>query len=116
MVSDVEFVIANVAEVISWPEVKVMFGGADVLNSKPLGAFNTSVPEPMSLFMPSRIVIGPNTVHAGERALAALSAEMLVPFVAVVMVTVATARLLKSAENASTTSSTTERLTGGTKQ
>ena len=78
------------AEEMSWPEVKVMLGGAEVLNSKPAGALRTSVtPEPAErsdLFL-SAMTIGPSVVQAGEDALAALSAEMLVPPVAAVRVT-----------------------------
>ena len=70
----VELLIATVAEEISTPEVKVIFGGAEVLNSKPAGAFNTkvtAVPALKSNLLPSRITIGPRVVHAGVVAFAA---------------------------------------------
>ena len=78
------------AEVISWLEVKVMLGRAEVLNSKPAGALSTSVtPEPAlkSNLFRSSTIIEPSVVQAGEDALAALSAGMLVPPVAAVTVT-----------------------------
>ena len=89
----VELVITSVAEVISRPVIKVMFGIMEVLNSNPVGAFNKRVwPLPLlkSLLFPSVMTREPRVVHAGEVALAALSAEMLPP-VAGVMLTVARA-------------------------
>ena len=89
----VELLTATEAAEISTPEVKVMFGsGTEVSNSKPPGTFNTRVrfaPELKSDLFPSRMTIGPRAVQAGEIALAALSARMLVPPVALVIVTVA---------------------------
>src|SRR6266404_3317976 len=88
----VELLIATEAAEMSTPDVKVMFGGAEVLNSKPAGALNMRVrfaPELKSDLFPSRTTIGPRAVQAGEIALAALSARMLVPPVALVIVTVA---------------------------
>src|SRR6266516_1281369 len=88
----VELLIATDAEEMSTPEVKVMFGGAEVLNSKPTGAFNTKVtlaPELKSNLLPSLMTIGPKAVQAGDVALAALSARMAVPPVALVIVTAA---------------------------
>ena len=78
------------AEVMSWPDVKVMLGKAKVLNSKPAGALSTSVtPEPAlkSNLFRSSMIIEPSVVQAGEDALAALSAGMLVPPMAAVTVT-----------------------------
>ena len=78
------------AEVISWPEVKLILGGAEVLNSKPAGTLSTNVtPEPAlkSDLFRSSMIIEPSVVQAGENALAALSARMLVPPVAAVTVT-----------------------------
>src|ERR1043166_9592744 len=86
--------MATAAEEMSLPELKVMLGGAEVLNSKPAGAFRMSVspePEPISLLFPSLITIGPRVVQAGRVALAALSARILVPPVAGVSATVANA-------------------------
>ena len=86
---------ATDADEISWPEAKVMFGGAEVLNWNPAGAFKTKVtfePAPKSDLLLSLITIGPRIVHAGAVALAALSARMLVPPVAGVRVTVASAQ------------------------
>src|SRR6266436_7565708 len=87
-------VLLNATDAVemSTPEVKVMFGRAEVSNSKPAGTFNTRVrfaPELKSNLLPSRMTIGPRTVQAGEVALAALSAGILVPPVAGVSVTVA---------------------------
>ena|SRR5437867_6562187 len=94
------------AEVISTPAVNVILGGAEVLNSNPAGALSTSVkpePELISLLFPSRITIRPSVVHAGEMALAAVSARILVPPVALVIVTVPQAR--PAIRNAAATSS-----------
>src|SRR5437868_2148126 len=94
MVMIVEFVITNVAEAMSRPVIKVIFGITDVLNSKPAGAFNKSVrPVPLlkSCLIPSVMTMEPSVVQAGEAALAALSAEILAPFMAEVMLTVASA-------------------------
>ncbi len=93
----VELLIATDAAEMSTPEV-VMFGGAEVevSNSKPAGAFNTRVrfvPELKSNSLPSLMMIGPRAVHAGEVALAALSAAMLAPPVAGVSVTAAQAEI-----------------------
>src|SRR5438045_6214420 len=80
---------------MSAPEVKVMFGGAEVLNSNPAGALNISVtPEPveMSDLLPSRMTMAPSDVQVGKIALAALSAEILAPPVAAVIVTAPNAR------------------------
>src|SRR6266702_2877666 len=88
----VELLIATEAAEMSTPAVKVMFGGAEVLNSKPSGAFSTSVrfaPELKSNLLPSLMTIGPKAVQAGDVALAALSAGMLVPPAALVIVTAA---------------------------
>ena len=81
------------AAVMSAPDVKVMLGKAEVLYSKPAGVFSTRIPPDalMSVLFPSRIVIGPSVVHTGKIAFAALSARMLVPPVAFVMVTAAKA-------------------------
>jgi hypothetical protein len=90
MVRVVELLNVTEAAVISREAVKVTSGGADELNSKPAGAFSTrvtAVPPAMSVLLPSVIVIGPRTVHAGEAAFADLSAEILVPPVALVIVT-----------------------------
>src|SRR5260221_4241463 len=79
---------------MSAPAVKVIFGIAAVLNSKPAGAFNTRdtpVPEPKSNLLPSEKTIGPSVRHPGVAAFAAISAEMFTPFVAGVIVTVAEA-------------------------
>ena len=78
------------AEVMSLPEVKVMLGRAEVLNSKPAGALFTSVtpvPAPKTNLFRSSMIIEPRVVQAGEDALAALSARMLVPPVAAVTAT-----------------------------
>jgi hypothetical protein len=83
------------ADEISTPAVKVMFGGAEVLNSKPAGVFSTNeTPEPelKSNLFPSRITMAPSDVQAGETAFAALSAEIPEPPVAAVIVTAAKAR------------------------
>src|SRR5438105_576078 len=88
----VELLIATEAEEMSTPEVKEMFGGAEVLNSKPAGAFNTRVtlaPELKSNLLPSLMTMGPKAVQAGDVALSALSARMLVPPIALVIVTAA---------------------------
>src|SRR5438552_16719981 len=69
-----------------------MFGGAEVLNSNPAGALKTRVsagPGPKSPLLPSVITMGPKVVHAGELALAALSAGMAVPPVAGASITFA---------------------------
>ena len=90
IVSVVELLNVTEAAVISRPAVNVTLGGADVLNSNPEGVFSTSVipvPAEMSILTPSTIEIGPRTVHAGETAFADLSAEILVPPVALVIVT-----------------------------
>ena len=83
------------AEVMSCPEANVTLGGAEVLNSNPAGALSTSVtpePAPKSGLFLSAITIDPSVVQAGLDALAELSAEMLVPPVAEVMVTAPKAR------------------------
>ena len=88
----VELLIATDAAEMSTPEVKVMFGGAEVLNSKPAGALKTRVrlaPELKSNLLPSLMTMGPKAVQAGEVALAALSARILIPPVALVIVTAA---------------------------
>ena len=90
----VELFSATVAEEMSWPGVNTSFGGEEVLNSKPGGAFRRRVrPEPASKspLKPSVMTIGPKVVHAGELALAALSAGMAVPPVAGVTITLANA-------------------------
>src|ERR1043166_5168110 len=87
--------IATDADEISWPDAKVMFGGAEVLNWNPAGDFKTRVtfaPAPKSDLIFSLITIGPRIVHPGAVALAALSARMLVPPEAGVSVTVANAQ------------------------
>ena len=79
------------AKLMSCPEVNVILGGAEVLNSKPAGVLRiimTPEPEAKSNLFPSRIMIGPSVVQAGEDALAALSASMFVPPVAAVIVAV----------------------------
>ena len=94
----VELLIATVAEEISTPEVKVIFGGAEVLNSNPAGALKTRVrfaPELKSNLLPSLMTIGPKAVQAGDVALAALSARMLAPPVAGVTVTAASAQVAR---------------------
>src|SRR6266702_1609161 len=87
----VELLTATEAAEISTPEVKVMFGGgAEVSNSKPADAFNISVrfaPELKSNLLPSLMTMGPKAVQAGDVALAALSARMLLPPVALIIVT-----------------------------
>ena len=89
----VESETATEAAAISNPAVKVMLGVTEVLNSKPAGAFRMRVigeaENVMSVRVPSRMAMGPRVVQAGEVALAALSAEMFVPPVAFVIVTVA---------------------------
>ena len=95
----VELLSATVAEEISTPEVKVMFGGAEVLNSKPVGALSTKVnpePELKSILFLSAMAMGPSVVQAGEIALPALSAERLLPPEAGVIVTDANAQVPKS--------------------
>src|SRR6266567_2641996 len=87
-------VMATVAFVMSRAAVKVMFGIARVLvlNSKPAGAFKTSVTPLLvakSALLPSVMTMAPKLVHAGEDALAALSAEIFVPPGAGVIETVA---------------------------
>src|SRR5260370_24772723 len=75
-------VMATVAFVMSRPAVKVMFGIAEVLNSKPAGAFKTSVTPLLrakSALFPSVMTMAPKLVHVGEEAVAALSAEIFVP-------------------------------------
>ena len=94
----VELLIATEAEEMSTPEVKVMFGGAEILNSKPAGAFNTRVtlaPELKSNLLPSLMTMGPKAVQAGDVALAALSARMVAPPVAGVTVTAASAQVAR---------------------
>jgi len=90
------------ADEISTPAVKVMFGGAEVLNSKPAGVFSTNVtpePELKSNLFPSRIMMAPSDVQAGETAFSALSAEIPEPPVAAVMVTAAKARPTRKTKN-----------------
>ena len=90
-----ELLTATDAAVILRPDVKVMFGTADVLNANPAGVFRisvTPVPAVKSELAPSFMEMGPRVVHAGEVALAAVSAKMFVPPVALVIVTVAHAR------------------------
>src|SRR5258708_13091452 len=73
---------ATDADEISWPEAKVMFGGVEVLNWNPAGAFKIKVtfePAPKSDLLLSLITIGPRIVHAVPVALAPLSASRLVP-------------------------------------
>jgi hypothetical protein len=87
-----ESVIATVALVMSRPLVNVTLGVTAVLNWNPAGVFSTRVmlvPIPRSVLRPSAITIGPREVHAGETAFEAVSAKMLPPPVAPVMVTVA---------------------------
>src|SRR6266699_1468617 len=91
-------VMATVAFVMSRPAVKVMFGIARVLvlNSKPAGAFKTSVTpllEAKSALFPSVMTMAPKLVQAGEDAVAALSAEIFVPPEAGVIETVADAEI-----------------------
>src|SRR5207244_98755 len=90
---------------MSCPEANVTLGGAEVLNSNPAGALSTSVtpePAPKSGLFLSAITIGPSVVQAGLVALAALSAEMLVPPVAAVMVTEPNASLASNNAAAAT--------------
>src|SRR5215471_17510462 len=97
IVITVELVITSVAEVISRPTRKEIFGVREVLNSKPAGAFNNSVcavPELKSLLFPSAMTMGPRLVQAGEVALAALSAEIFEPLLAAVIVTDASAEVV----------------------
>ena len=101
----VELLNEREAEVISPVLVKMRFGGADVLNSNPAGAFKTktsAVPllklSRFALFT-SSITIDPKVVHAGKTAFAALSAEILVPFVPGVITTTADEEIAHS-ENA----------------
>src|SRR6266568_3259515 len=89
-------VTATVALVMSCAVVKVMFGITEVLNSKPAGAFKTSVTPLLvakSALFPSVMTMAPKLVHAGEDALAALSAEIFVPPEAGVIETVADAEI-----------------------
>src|ERR1051325_6715782 len=98
----VELLKAAEAEEISAPAVMATLGTAAVLNSNPAGALSTSFnPEPVekSFLLPSVMTIGPSVVHAGEVALAALSAEMLVPLVAGVIVTNANVEVAQKKTN-----------------
>src|SRR5215212_8402357 len=73
---------ATDADVISRAAVNVIFGTDETLNSNPVGAFSTRVillPTLKSNLFPSLTVMAPSVVQAGETALPALSAEMLVP-------------------------------------
>src|SRR6266853_1835142 len=98
MVIVAELLIITEAAEMSTPEVKVMFGGAEVLNSKPAGALKTSVrfaPELKSNLLPSLMTMGPKAVQAGDVALAALAARMVAPPVAGVTVTAASAQVAR---------------------
>jgi hypothetical protein len=99
----VESETATEAAVMSNPAVKVMLGVTEVLNSKPVGAFRMRVigeaETVMSPRLPSRTAMGPSVVQAGDVALAALSAEMFVPPVAFVIVTVANEQVPLSDES-----------------
>src|SRR5882724_762097 len=77
------------AAVMSLPELKLMLGTAFVLNSNPTGAFKANVPPPMPpLSLPASVItIAPKLVQAGETALAAVSAEIPLPPLAAVTVT-----------------------------
>ena len=91
-----ESVTATAAPVMFVPAVTPMFGVTPVLNSKPAGVLRIKVmfvPTAKSPLAPSAMVIVPRVVHAGETALAAVSAEMLPPPDAPVRVTVAKAEL-----------------------
>ena len=99
----VESLKAIAAEEMS-PAVKVMFGVAAVLNSKPAGALSTSVipvPALKSNLFPSLMTIEPRLVQAGADALAALSAEIFSPPVAGVIDAAANAELAESKKNKS---------------
>jgi hypothetical protein len=88
--------MATAALVMSVPAVAVRFGMTAVLNAKPDGALRirvTLVPAAKSALAPSAIVTAPRVVHAGDEALAAVSADMLLPPAAPVTVTAAEARL-----------------------
>ena len=103
-VSVVESVTARLAAVMSPPEI-AMFGVIAVLNSKPAGAFRTSVPPPISpLPLPgSAMTIEPRLVQTGVAAFAAVSAEILPPPLAGVTVTAASALLARVKEAATRT-------------
>jgi hypothetical protein len=93
----VELVRARVAELMSRPEMNVIFGTEEVLNSNPAGAFKMRVwplPELKSWPLPSAMTIEPRVVQAGEAALAALSAEIFEPPLAGVMLIVASAEVV----------------------
>jgi hypothetical protein len=82
LVSVEESVTPTLAELISWPLVKLMLGVEAGLNSNPAGAFKISVtPEPadISEFLFSTSVIGPRVVHAPEPPTSAVSADMAEP-------------------------------------
>ena len=101
-------VIASEASAMLRPSVYVMLGVTAVLNSKPVGVFRirvTFVPAAKSPLAPSAMVTAPSEVHAGEGAVAAVSAEMLPPPMAVVMVTVASAWVNPARAKATTNSS-----------
>src|SRR5262245_18544227 len=94
MVIVVESLIAKDALVISLAAVKVMLGVTAVLNSKPAGGLMTKVapvPAAISALAPSVSMMEPSEVHPGNVALAAVSAEMLVPPEAAVIAMVANA-------------------------
>jgi hypothetical protein len=87
-------VMASEALEIFLLAVKLMLGMTAVLNWKPDGALRikvTFVPTAKSALAPSAMVAAPNVVQAGDGALAALSADMLLPPVAAVTVAVAKA-------------------------
>src|SRR5437588_5080199 len=90
------------ALVIFLPFVKVTLGVAPVLNSKPDGAFKTSVtfvPALISGLPFSAMTIGPSVVQAGLGAVAAVSAEIAPPPVALVIVTAALASIRARLKN-----------------
>ena len=98
-------VMATAALLMSLPAVKLTSGRTAVLNSKPAGALRTRVTlesAAKSLFAPSVMVIAPSVVQAGEGALAAVSADRLLPPDAPLTVTAADALLAPDRANAHT--------------